>query len=158
MFASRCYCTTYGVFCDFRVSFVLRGNVVNYRPPCKVMYLYLFLLRKIITMKIEKAKSYLDRYQGGEIWALITIAVTEGPCGTSVKIEPPPTFNPILMYAWLQLLEVDLKVNRDQLLSRVPPEKKEWFLSEVKRFMSITLEENLKRHMLSLLEEEAAHA
>ena len=96
-------------------------------------------------MIIDKAKAYLDRYESGEIWALITIGASKGPCGTSIKIEPPATFNPILMYAWLEMLEVDVKVIREQLLEKISPAKKERFLSEVKRFFKLAAEDSFKR-------------
>lgn len=88
-----------------------------------------------------------------EIWVNIAIGVSDGPCGVSSAMEPPSTANPVLLYAWLRLAELDIALMRGRIEEMIPEEHRREFESEVKRFLQAEAQASITNDIVEMARE-----
>lgn len=86
-------------------------------------------------MNMKEAKKLLSGFD--QLWGIIAIGVSKGPCGVSCQLLPPSNFNPVLLYAWLNLVRMDVLFFQRNLIECVPQAERDQFMGEVNRCMQV---------------------
>lgn len=98
-------------------------------------------------MKLQEAQEYLAEFN--TLWAVAAIGVNDKGAGPMLNVAPNGTFSPVLLYAFLQVLRIEIAEAQKQLIEILDDgEARERFMSQVRRALNVVVEATLAEDVI----------